>query len=72
MTSRFTAATQANIVTGQVERYSCRTVAEVDTHLVRLRARLPYLNSPHVMRQHLEDIDLLLDQRTALATKVAS
>lgn len=71
MTARFTAATQATIVTGQVERYSCRTVAEVDTHLVRLRARLPYLDSPAVLRQHLEDLDLLLDERTKLA-KVAS
>ncbi len=53
-------------ITGTLSRYLCRTVDDVDCHLVILRARLPLLPTPQQVRSHREDIDLLLDRRNEL------
>ncbi len=64
---RFATPTR-DTVTGHLSRYVCRTVADVDAHLVILRARLPLLTTPQQMRHHYDDIDALLDRRVELAT----
>lgn len=66
--SRFTAqTTDPSWVAGHLSRYRCRTVQDCDQHLTILRARLPLLTMPKQVREHREDIDLLLDRRTVLA-----
>ncbi len=62
--SRFTArAATPHQVIGHLSRYTCRTISDCDAHLTILRARLPLLTTPQQIRQHREDLDLLLDRR---------
>lgn len=66
---RFSArAPSPHEIVGHLQRYPCNTVADCDHHLVILRARLPLLDSPELLRRHREDMDLLLDARTRLTT----
>lgn len=57
-----------SIVAGSFTRYSCRTVAEVDSHLRALTAwlRRPSAAPARSARLYRKDIDVLLDARVML------
>lgn len=51
---------------GNLARYSCRTVDEIDRHLAHLHKRLQTVEKPQAWRMCREDLDALIDRRVQL------
>lgn len=73
MAQRFTArAPNPAEVTGHARTYLCATVAECDTELIELKARLVRVSRhPKLVDETYGDIDKLLEHRTKLARREA-
>lgn len=72
MTSFSASFPDPTVYVGNLARYSCRTVDEIDRHLAHLHCRLQTVEKPQAWRMCREDLDALLERRLQLmATREA-